>query len=43
MLIFTLAFAMMLAMLIATFVGLHSEAKSIRIREQMHRRNQPFF
>lgn len=38
MLIFTLAMAMMLAMLIATFLRLHMEAKHVKITDQWRKR-----
>lgn len=42
MLIFTLAVAMTLAMLIATFLRLHSESKYIKIRDQVQDRRHRF-
>lgn len=42
MLIFTLAMAMMFAMLIATFLGLHMEAKHVKVRDQWRDRPHRF-
>ncbi len=42
MLIFTMAMAMMLAMLIATFLRLHTEARHVRINEQWRNRPRHF-
>jgi len=42
MLIFTLAIAMMLAMLIATFLHLHTEARHVKITDQWRERPRHF-